>query len=268
MDKNSEEDFLKSPLLVASKLTAEEKLHLSVMEKVLKRVSVLPFIFKGGSALLFCYGLNRFSEDLDFDCAKRINPRIAVVEAFKDLNSNATLIKNAQRVNLLAIDTPKDTDTTSRYMIRYAFDMREQRLFSKTLKLEISHRNELISTKNFEKFINKNLDFNAYKLEYLLENKLICIGAYPEISDGRSKIRDLYDVAFISERYPNSFSFNQAKALRKLCQNLDTIFSQFEYSYLEDKIVKKITGFDELVLKLAENSEKIMQRKRAMSLER
>lgn len=268
MDQTSKIDFLNHSLLVASKLTSEEKLHLALMEKVLKHTADLPFIFKGGSALLFCYGLNRFSEDLDFDCAKRINPKSCIVEAIKDLNSNASLIKNTQRVNLITIDVPKDTETTSRYMIRYAFTMKNKELFKDFLKVEISHRNELISTKNFENFVNKDKAFNVYKLEYLLENKLICIGAYPEISAGRSKIRDLYDVAFISEHYPDIFSAKQTAALSDICRNMNKLTSQFEYSYREDKIVKKITELDDLVLKLAENSEKLTQRSKNLSLER
>ena len=268
MDKFTEINFLTRSLQENLSLSPSDKIHLALMEKVLRQTSKLPFIFKGGSALLFCYGLNRFSEDLDFDCAKRINPRSCITEAVKVLNSTASLIRNSQQINLLSMDVPKDTETTSRYMVRYVFTMKNQEVFSSSLKLEISHRNELISTKNIEKFINKEKAFNVYKLEYLLENKLICIGAFPEISEGRSQIRDLYDVAFISQHYPKIFSFRQAKALSMVCKNLDKLTSQFHPSFIEDKIVNKITDLDSLVLKLAENSEKVLKLQQDKYLER
>ena len=98
MDKFTEINFLTRSLHEDLSLSPSDKIHLALMEKVLKQTSKLPFIFKGGSALLFCYGLNRFSEDLDFDCAKRINPKSCITEAVKDLNSNAALIRNLQRL--------------------------------------------------------------------------------------------------------------------------------------------------------------------------
>ena len=51
------------------KLTEAQQSHLRVMHEVLSSVQDTPLVLKGGTALLVCYGLNRFSEDLDFDRA-------------------------------------------------------------------------------------------------------------------------------------------------------------------------------------------------------
>lgn len=268
MDQYSEKNFLDNSLMDNLEINESEKTHLIVMKYVLNEISKAPFVFKGGSALLFCYGLNRFSEDLDFDCAKRINPRAYILEAFKVINAQAAFIQNNQRFNLLMIKTAKDTETTSRFIIGYSFSKNGTDQFLDTLKLEISHRNELLSTKNFENFINKNKPYNVYKLEYLLENKLICIGAYPEISHGRSQIRDLYDVAFISQHFPKAFSCKQASALNGVCKNLDKLISQFQPSFCEDRIVKKIIDLESLVLKLTENSERLLKLQQDKSFER
>lgn len=208
--------------------------------------------------MLFCYGLNRYSEDLDFDCAKRLNPKACIVDGVKDLN--LTLKNSAQKVSLLSIDNPKDTETTSRYMIRYSFLSGSEEVFLDSLKLEISHRNELVTTKNYDSFVNHETLYNGYKLEHLLEHKLICIGAYPQKSLGRSKIRDLYDAAFISQHYQETFTQEQCRALSSLCSNLDKLSSQFKTSYAEDKVVKNMVELDELILTLAENAQRLMDR--------
>ena len=71
-----------------------------------------------------------------------------------------------------------------------------------------------------------------------------------------------------TEHYPKIFSFRQAKALSMVCKNLDKLTSQFHPSFIEDKIVNKITDLDSLVLKLAENSEKVLKLQQDKYLER
>ena len=54
-----------------NELTPGQKLHCKVMESCLRHIQAeKPLILKGGTALMFGYGLNRFSEDLDFDIAR------------------------------------------------------------------------------------------------------------------------------------------------------------------------------------------------------
>ncbi|MGN8462809.1 nucleotidyl transferase AbiEii/AbiGii toxin family protein [Helicobacter pylori] len=43
------------------------------MRAIVKNLADTPMVLKGGTALYLGYGLNRFSEDLDFDCHKKIN---------------------------------------------------------------------------------------------------------------------------------------------------------------------------------------------------
>jgi hypothetical protein len=49
-------------------LTSIEKWHVQVMSAIAKSVADTPLILKGGTALLLCYGLDRFSED----CVPRV----------------------------------------------------------------------------------------------------------------------------------------------------------------------------------------------------
>lgn len=54
-------------------LTERDEYHKSLMVNILKNVSDTPLVLKGGTALFLGYGLTRFSEDLDFDSAKKLN---------------------------------------------------------------------------------------------------------------------------------------------------------------------------------------------------
>jgi predicted nucleotidyltransferase component of viral defense system len=48
----------------------ERQLHVNIMRAIARDFHVIPMVLKGGTALLLCYGLDRFSEDLDFDAPK------------------------------------------------------------------------------------------------------------------------------------------------------------------------------------------------------
>lgn len=51
-------------------LTERDKYHEKLMLNILKNLSDTPLVLKGRTALYLGYGLNRFSEDLDFDSSK------------------------------------------------------------------------------------------------------------------------------------------------------------------------------------------------------
>ena len=60
-------------LVNSSNLTPFEETHIIVMKAIAMAVADTPMVLKGGTALLLIYGLDRFSEDLDFDSGKAIN---------------------------------------------------------------------------------------------------------------------------------------------------------------------------------------------------
>ena len=66
-------------------------------------------VLKGGTALLLCYGLDRFSEDLDFD-ARRKSETSVLSDKIKDIVGENTVC---------LIKTAKDTPTTTRYKLDY-----------------------------------------------------------------------------------------------------------------------------------------------------
>lgn len=128
------------------------------------------YVLKGGTALMKCYGLNRFSEDIDLDGFGRKKDIISLVEEYCKINS-------------LSFRVGKDTDTTKRCFINYGNDGRP-------LKIEASFRRRDLSDVTTEK-INGIM---VYSINDLCLQKS---SAYSQ----RDKIRDLFDLSFITNNY-------------------------------------------------------------------
>lgn len=132
------------------------------------------FILKGGTALLVCYKLDRFSEDIDLDGCRSKNIG-DIVDGFCKKEGFSYRIA-------------KDTDTVKRYMINYGNEYRQ-------LKIEISFRMREISDKVTTK-INGIRVYDINRLGVMKAN------AYSACD----KIRDLYDLAFICNNYYEQLS--------------------------------------------------------------
>lgn len=131
------------------------------------------FILKGGTALKQCYGLDRFSEDIDLDAVS--GNMKGALEWFCNKNNYSFSIK-------------KDTDLVKRYMLDYGSN-------TKKLKIEVSYRRKSISDTECT-IIN---GIKVYGINALANMKA---AAYA----GRDKLRDLYDLSFICEKFFNDLS--------------------------------------------------------------
>jgi predicted nucleotidyltransferase component of viral defense system len=152
------------------------------------------FILKGGTALYLCYGLDRFSEDIDLDGKeKRLT---ALVDEYCAAHGYFYRIA-------------KDTAIVERCFINYGND-------GKPLKIEASYRRREIPENETEK-IN---DIIVYRIEPLCVMKT---GAYA----GRDKIRDLYDVTFICNNYYERLSPQTIALLRSAVEHKG--IAQFDY---------------------------------------
>lgn len=129
------------------------------------------FILKDSTALLFCYGLKRFAEDMFIDS---INADIEKYIHTFCLENNYQMIK--------------DTSTTKRYWINDSN-------MTKPLKIEVAYHQKNIASSNITK-INGMM---VYRINPLFNMK---INAY----NRHSTIRDLYDIVFILQHYFNEIS--------------------------------------------------------------
>lgn len=159
-------------------LTNEQKGRLKCMYDFLQYLNKYSgnYILKGGTALMFHYGLPRFSEDIDLDSNDAYSIR-AIMDKFCKQNGYTYTIK-------------KDTDFTLRFMVKFAPEYNP-------LKVEISFRCSDIPSSAY--VIDKNV--KVYNIDALATLK---IGAYGQ----RDKIRDLFDCSFIVNHYYDKLSFN------------------------------------------------------------
>jgi predicted nucleotidyltransferase component of viral defense system len=109
-------------------LNDAQQAHIHVMREVLRSVQDTPLVLKGGTALLVCYGLDRFSEDLDFDAPKKLNLESRMESVLSRITSK------------LKITRTKDTDTVQRYRLEYEYGVILGRL-----KVEVSCRDAATS---------------------------------------------------------------------------------------------------------------------------
>ncbi len=187
--------------------TWQEK-HRCVIEEFLELLNEKSnqFVLKGGTALLCCYGLKRFSEDIDLDS---INPNIEPI-----INSFCIIHDYSYRI-------AKDTDTVKRFMINYGAT-------GKPLKIEVSYRTKTIDKKNTT-LINGIM---VYDIDTLCIMKASAYSA-------RDRIRDLYDLSFICNSYFDSLSDTAKKVAQiavsyKGVEQFDYVISQ-QTDYLIDK---------------------------------
>jgi len=191
------------------KYTKEDRdTHKDFMKHILQEINrrELPTYLKGGTALLLCHGLNRFSEDIDLNSEKKFNLESIIKQSAKKSN-----------ITIKAIKTAKDSDTTHRYKVIYNEN--------KTLKIETSFRSKI---KESQVAIYNGI--RAYKIEAMIDMKLSAI-------NGRNKARDFHDIIFLADRYLALFSDEQKKKFLELSNDIDKIFS-FEKAYDEDYLLK------------------------------
>lgn len=157
--------------------------HLTTIQSFLKELNskYSDFYLKGGTSLMLCYNLDRFSEDIDLDSRNKN------IKKFVDEYCAS---------HHFSYRTAKDTDLVKRFMIYYA-----ER--SKPLKVEISYRKKTIAKDEVTKINGINV-YNINQLAIMKAN------AYT----GRDKIRDFYDICFICNNYWNDLDTNVKAIVR------------------------------------------------------
>ena len=189
--------------------TEEQEAHVQVMRAVLRGLQDTPLVLKGGTALLLCYELDRFSEDLDFDAPKKLN-----LESRMELSLQGV-------VENLKISRTKDTDTVQRYRIIYTKNGLEGRL-----KVEVSCRDAIQ-----EAWTTSRSGIRTYCVSHLIRQK---IGAL----EGRTTARDLYDVHFLVCHFRDQFGAESIDRLRLLLSDFDQMEGRFRPAFEEDDLFR------------------------------
>ncbi len=158
-----------------------------------------PYILKGGTALMLCYGLSRFSEDIDLDAQR------ATVPAARFFR----FIEHTCREHGYDWREGKNTPTVQRAFVNYGRE-------DTPLKIEVSHRIKVVDPDA----IAHVGGIKTYTISELCELKA---SAY----QNRDKIRDLYDLTFIIEHHYDELSKSARKAAQRALEYKDV--EQFDY---------------------------------------
>ena len=196
------------------------------------------FILKGGTALSLYYGLNRYSEDLYFDC----------------LTSNMNCInrlKQCKDFNKWNISIKKDTDTVFRFMIDYGS---VSHLGKYPLKIEISSRNKSLLNSNKLKY-NKFDNVNVYCIEDLIEMKAIATGnpfilekyKIENLLKSEEEYKRYYEISIINaekaikQETPKAQELKgEVEALREMFNNKNFLKENYEVEVLGIKTTRKL----------------------------
>lgn len=208
-------------------MTPEER-HQEVMKSVLKQVQDTGYVLKGGTALLLTRGLDRHSEDLDFDASKKLNLGKRVEKGIK-----------LSGVELLGIKTVKDTDTVQRFKAHY---INPENGRDTLLKIETSFRDP--PDKNMLETINGIL---TYKVEHIFDQKLFA-------AENRTRPRDLYDLAHLVEKHGSDLSDDQITKIESFSNDITSLEHRYEDNFQDDELLSSGTATD-AILRLREAIE-------------
>jgi predicted nucleotidyltransferase component of viral defense system len=212
-----------------------EKTHLAVMRAVLDTVGREHLLLKGGTALMFGYGIDRTSRDLDFDSdrpVRNIEHKLADV--------------HVDGVTITGVDTLKNTATVTRYRLMY-----ESPEGLQSLKIEISYRQRF--DEHDDVVVIDGVRFAS--LARIINQKLLAAydGEHP-----RTRARDLHDLEFLARTFPDEFDVGAAARLAAFASDPDLLLSRYKPAFVEEGLAKAETDLEGLILRLHENANTLI----------
>jgi Uncharacterized conserved protein len=158
--------------------------HRVVMTEFLKYLNEKSndFVLKGGTALMICYGLDRFSEEIEMDGVQG-NISGIIVDFCNNEGYSYSIVK--------------DTDIAKSYVIDYGDTERP-------VKVEVFFRRKSIDPDE----VDRIQGISVYKVEYICIMK---VNAY----NRNHKIRDLYDLMYICNNFWEQLSADVKSAVRE-----------------------------------------------------
>ena len=135
-------------------------------------------IFKGGTALYKLYGLQRFSEDLDFTLMKDLNVEEMIKKVLADIKNSE--IKNIKRLR-------------NSISIKVAF----KGIITKynTVRIDINLKNIILEKFDVKNYTSSYTDINPFNLRVLNSREIVAEKIHSLLN--RENARDLYDLFFL-----------------------------------------------------------------------
>jgi len=158
-------------------LIKQEQFEIEVLDRFQSGRFLDNLIFTGGTMLRLCYGLNRFSVDLDFWIYKKIDTE----KYFKQL-----------REFLAKFYTIRDAENKFYTML---FEIRSKD-YPRTLMIEIRKRIEQVKTEfsiAYSQYSNTQVMVRTLSLQEMISSKI-------EAFLNRKEIRDVFDIEFLLKK--------------------------------------------------------------------
>jgi len=158
-------------------LIRQEQFEIEVLDRLRSERFLEPLIFTGGTMLRLCYGLNRFSVDLDFWLYKDID----IQDYFKRLReflSRYYAIKDAEN---------------KFYTILFEIRSRD---YPRSLKIEIRKKISKFKTDTtiaYSRYSNTQVLVRSLSLDEVMKSKI-------ETFLNRNEIRDVFDIEFLIKK--------------------------------------------------------------------
>jgi len=158
-------------------LIKQEQFELEVLERLNSGRFLGPLAFGGGTMMRLCFGLNRFSLDLDFWVIKEIDKSKFFNGLKKYLAQYYTLRDSASKFYTMLFELKSDA-------------------YPRSLKIEIRKETRKIATEQaiaYSQYANTQVILKAVSLKEMMQSK---IQAFLD----RKEIRDVFDIEFLLKK--------------------------------------------------------------------
>jgi predicted nucleotidyltransferase component of viral defense system len=158
-------------------LIKQEQFEMEVLERLKSGRFLDNLIFTGGTMLRLCYGLNRFSVDLDFWLYKKIDTE-KYFNQLKELLSKFYSVRDAENKFHTMLFEVKSKD------------------YPRSLKIEIRKKNEKVKTEfaiAYSQYSNTQVMVRTLSLQEMMSSKI-------ETFLSRREIRDVFDIEFLLKK--------------------------------------------------------------------
>lgn len=210
------------------RLSEREKAHARIMRAICEVIAEgnKPLVLKGGTALMLCYQIDRFSEDLDFDLSRELKTHLNLEGICKD--GLKKLNKQGEAIELSKFAELKKTDTTHR--ARALFTLPGEKM-PVSVKLEISARR--LPDPGVIQELNGIM---VYSIDEIARLKLLAAQENSELPY-RTAARDLHDLAFIASEYEDDLLNETISNLEIFFSDIEALMMRYDDAYKVDTIL-------------------------------
>lgn len=158
-------------------LIKQEQFEIKVLERLNSKRLLTNLVFTGGTMLRLCWGLARYSVDLDFWVTKSLDFRKLFNDLRNALAENYTITDSANKLRTILIELRNPS-------------------YPRSLKIEIRKELKKIKSResiSFSKHSSIQVKLRTVSLESMMEAKI-------EAFLNRKEIREIYDIEFLFKR--------------------------------------------------------------------